>query len=407
MSDPLLSVVIPSKNRADYAVACIQSLLRLSGDLEVVVQDNSETPGLGARLAELADSRIRYEHRPGPLSVIDNCSLGMARARGEYLTLLGDDDGVGGELMAVTRWAARAGIDAVTPSHVAWYVWPDVRFALYGDAFAGTLAVRPFSGRVSEQDPTRGIRRSMREGFQNLLNATDLPKLYYGLVHRRCLSALLAEAGTLFPGVSPDMSVAAALTKYVGRFVSIDYPVFLQGISAKSTAGAGARKEHVGRLEDQAHLPKGCAATWPAELPAVFSVQTVWAQSGLASLRATGRGDLAAGLDLGLVYGMCGTLNRGFWPVILPTYWRAADARGQSRLAAGTALATGVGRTWVIRARYLLGRLARRPWYVGERVESGHRTIAEAAAALDRWVARRGPRPALDGFRAGAEGRPS
>ena len=272
---------------------------------------------------------------------------------------------------------------------MAWYRWPDLRLAHYGAADAGKLIVRPYSGVVTEQDAEAGVRESLHEAFQDLSEAVALPKLYYGIVHRRCLEALQAEAGTIFPGVSPDMSVAIGLSKYVQSFYSVDYPVFLPGSSALSNAGIHGLKQHVGRLEDQAYLPRDCVSTWPAEVPAIFSVQTVWAQSGLAALRATGRADLATQLDLGLLYALTGVLNHGYWGAVLPVYWRTIDAAGQSRLHGAAALASGFVRAWALRARYLAGRLRRAPWYVGEHTEAGLETIAEAVTALETWISRR------------------
>lgn len=396
MSAPLLSVVIPTKDRAGYAVHCLRTLTRLAGDeLEIIVQDNSATADLGRLIAEAGDTRVRYEHRPGALSVIENCERGMARARGEYMSLLGDDDGVASVVLDVARWAAGEGVDALVPSRAAFYVWPDVRYANRGDARGGLLTIRPYTGTVTSQDAEGGVRRSLRLAFQNLIDTVDLPKLYYGMIHRRCIEALRQEAGAVFPGVSPDMSAAIGLSKYVRRFVSVDYPVFLGGISAQSTGGAQARKEHVGRLEDQAHLPRNCVATWPIEVPAVFAVETVWAQSGLAALRATGRSELAETLDLGLLDAMIGELNAGYWPAVLPSYWRAVHARGRSRAGAMLDLASGWVRTWALRARYLTGRLARVPWYVGERTIPNLPTIADASTALEAWVAKRGVHLAL------------
>ncbi|MBI1797659.1 MAG: glycosyltransferase [Candidatus Eisenbacteria bacterium] len=392
MSEPLLSVVIPTKDRARYAMHCLRTLTRLpDDDLEIIVQDNSATDDLGRTIADAGDARVRYEHRPGALSVIDNCELAMARARGTYVTLLGDDDGVSAALMNVTRRAAHDDLDALTPALAARYVWPDVRFKHYGGAYAGTLTVLPYTGRVRVRDAALGARRSLRAAFQDLATNLDLPKLYYGLVHRRAIEALRAEAGGVFPGVSPDMSAAVGLSKYARRFASLDFPVFLPGGSAVSTAGAHARKEHVGRLEDQPHLPRGCAASWPVEVPAVFAVQTVWAQSGLAALRATGRADLAREIDLGFLHAMTGTLNAGFWPVVRASYAAALRARGRSWLRGEADLASGVARTWAIRTRYLVGRLARRPWLVGDHQATGLAFIEDAAAALDAWIARRGP----------------
>jgi hypothetical protein len=394
MSGPLLSVVIPTRDRAGYATRCLSALARLpSVDLEIVVQDNSATDALGRALAaEGADARVRYEHVAGPLSVIENCDLGMGRARGEYVTLLGDDDGVTSALLPATRWAAERGLDALTPGRLAWYVWPDVRFKYYGDRFAGSLTVRPFGGGCTERDARAGVRRSARHAFQDLVDADHLPKLYYGLVRSGCLQALRAETGTFFPGVSPDMAVAVGVSKHVQRFQSLDYPLFVPGSSAKSTAGANAAKQHVGRLEDQPHLPRDCALTWPVEVPAVFAVQTVWAESAIEALRRTGREEELAHFDMGLLHAMCGVLNEGYWWPTLESYRRALRATGVGPLPGALALGSGVARTWALRARSLLGRILRRPWYVGSWTASGLPDIAAAVEVLDERLAS-GARP--------------
>ena len=84
---PLLSIVIPTRNRQEYAASCIRSLLRiLSVDLEVVVQDNSDADELRRHLDRHAiDERLNYTHRSGRVSVIDNCNDGVSRASGQYV----------------------------------------------------------------------------------------------------------------------------------------------------------------------------------------------------------------------------------------------------------------------------------------------------------------------------------
>jgi hypothetical protein len=169
--------------------------------------------------------------------------------------------------------------------------------------------------------------------------------------------------------------------------MSIDYPLFVPGSSAKSTAGAHAAKLHVGRLEDQPHLPRDCVRTWPVEVPAVFAAQTVWAQSAISALRRTGRPEEVAYFDMGLLHAMCGILNAGYWGPTLSSYGRALRATGTGRLRGAAALGSGVARTWALRARALAGRLLRRPWYVGAWQQSGLPDIDAAVGALE---ARRG-----------------
>src|SRR5690348_7711765 len=316
---PLLSVVIPTRNRQEYAESCIRSLLRIqSPDLEVVVQDNSDIDLLGPQLVrERRDERVRFAHRPGRMSVIDNCDHGVSRATGEYVTLLGDDDGMNPEAVEATAWAKEHEVDALIPVRIAIYHWPDVRYRYYGARWAGMLTMKRFSGATIPQDVEAAVRTSARLAFQNLVDCVDLPKLYYGIVRRECLEQLFRATGTYFPGVSPDMAVAMGLSGFVRRAYAVDYPLFVPGTSAKSTAGASAQKKHVGRLEDQAHLPVDCAARWPVTVPPFFAVQTVWAQSAVSALRTTGREAVLEEFDIGLLHAMCAVFNPTYVAVTL------------------------------------------------------------------------------------------
>jgi hypothetical protein len=386
---PVLSILIPSKNRADYAVSCLRALQRIrAGDVEFVLQDNSADDTLGRRVAALGpDPRVMYEHVGGPLSVIDNCNRAMARATGDYVTLVGDDDAATPEIVEAALWARANDLDALTPGRLVQYDWPDVRYKYYGAKGAGDLRIWPFTGRIVERDVTRGVREAAREAFQGLVDTQALPKLYYGLVKRSAFDALQRETGTCFPGVSPDMAAAIGVSRFVSRMRSIDYPIFVPGTSARSTAGANALKRHVGRLEDQPHLPVDCVRTWPAEIPAVFTVQTVWAQSGLSALRATRRDDLAAEFDVALLHAMCGVLNGGHFGLCYEHY---RDWRRQTGQSAGAlAFAGAVARAWLHRARWLVGRLLRRPAYVGAWVRSGVPDIEAAVDVLTGYLQER------------------
>jgi hypothetical protein len=382
---PLLSVVVPTRNRADYARSCLRSLAAIAGELEIVVQDNSSSDELGKWLAvELADARVRYEHLPGRLSVIENCDAAMARARGEFVTLLGDDDSMLPDALAAAAWAADHGVDAVTPAKVAVYHWPDLRYRYYGDRYAGTVSVRRFSGRALARDVEAGVRRFVRGACQSIVDSTTMPKLYYGLVRRDRLSSLRSAAGTWFPGVSPDVAVAVGVSAYVRRLWTVDYPLFLPGSSAASTAGASARKQHIGRLEDQPHLPSDARERWPAQVPPFFAVQTVWAQSGLQALAATNREDLARHFGVARLHGFTAVLNPGYFAATVRHYFGfALPALRRRTLPGAVALAGGVAAAWGLRA----GSLARRAaTVIDPSLVTTIRGLEEVAVAQARTV---------------------
>src|SRR4030067_2467972 len=91
---PLLSIVIPTRDREEYALSCIRPLLRWKSDeTEIIVQDNSCNDSLKKKLSGQIDAEnIRYIHDPIRTSIIDNCDHAMLRVQGGFVTLLGDDD---------------------------------------------------------------------------------------------------------------------------------------------------------------------------------------------------------------------------------------------------------------------------------------------------------------------------
>src|SRR5690554_6825465 len=92
-SNPLVSVITPTYNRADYLPFAVESVLSQSvPDFELIVIDDGSTDGT-AELMEryLADSRIRYlkQENQGQ-SVARN--RGIAEARGQFICFLDSDN---------------------------------------------------------------------------------------------------------------------------------------------------------------------------------------------------------------------------------------------------------------------------------------------------------------------------
>lgn len=93
MPPPLVSVVIPTYQRADLLEEAVRSVLsQTHRELEVLVEDDGSTDGSGTALASLGDGRVSYRRgenvgRPGPVR-----NRGVARARGSLVAFLDSDD---------------------------------------------------------------------------------------------------------------------------------------------------------------------------------------------------------------------------------------------------------------------------------------------------------------------------
>ncbi len=89
------SVVMPTHNRLHLLRDAIETVRRQNySDWEIVVFDNASTDAIGEHLASLADDRIRYARSDEFLPVTSSWNEAIQRARGDYVVLLGDDDGL-------------------------------------------------------------------------------------------------------------------------------------------------------------------------------------------------------------------------------------------------------------------------------------------------------------------------
>jgi glycosyltransferase involved in cell wall biosynthesis len=91
----MFSVVIPTHNRLALLRDAVESVQRQSGaDWECVVFDNASDEPVGDYVASLNDPRIRYERSDDFLPVTASWNRAIDLARGDYVTLIGDDDGL-------------------------------------------------------------------------------------------------------------------------------------------------------------------------------------------------------------------------------------------------------------------------------------------------------------------------
>ena len=298
---PLLSVVIPTRNRVDYVKSAIQSVLRISSpQLQLAVEDNGDSNELEVWLRDnISDRRLVYRYSNSPVTMCENYDRATSLASGEYICLIGDDDGVNPEIVEATRWAKEQDFDALVPSSLINYVWPDLQMTSRGTLEAGELSIRPFTGEITFPDPDAEMLKCVRDAGQNF---HKLPKAYYGIVKKQCMDLVKERTGSYFPGISPDMSAAISIATVVKRICHVDYPLFVPGSSAKSNAGLSGLNKHIGLLRDQPHLPTNCERDWSEIVPVFYSVQTIWAEANVNALSAMGRLDILNKFNIPLLY---------------------------------------------------------------------------------------------------------
>jgi len=332
-SGPVLSIVIPTRNRANYAIATIKGILRISSSrLELVIQDSSDTRTLEELInSSISDSRLRYNYSEPPVSAVANFNIAANMARGEYVCFIGDDDGVSPEIIQAAIWAKANGLDAVRPNLVANYFWPDMYVHAGLERIAGKLFILNFSGKVKFPVEDIEARKCVHHGGLNYLD-TKLPKIYHGIIRKKCLDKVRSLTGEHFKGLSPDIFGALAVSNFVTRMCAIDYPLTISGTSFLSGAGDSAAGKHKGRLEDAPQLRDRYDYQWDVLIPRLYSVQTIWAESAVVALRETNRIDLLNEFNLPLLYAQCVTSHLEFTRIIVSNMYRAFSLMNEGYL---------------------------------------------------------------------------
>lgn len=93
MREPLVSVCIPTRDRAHWLGDALESVFRQTlQDFEIVVFDDASADDTRDVVARWADPRLRYLHRLKPAGVARNRNSCLAAARGRYVAWLDSDD---------------------------------------------------------------------------------------------------------------------------------------------------------------------------------------------------------------------------------------------------------------------------------------------------------------------------
>jgi glycosyltransferase involved in cell wall biosynthesis len=318
---PLISVVIPTRNRSKYLVNSVNTILEKCPTAQIVVSDNSDSDILRELLlVQIATGRVTYDYSSEMRSVIQNFEHAVSLARGDWLMILGDDDSIGPGLAEIVSWASMNQIEAVVPyneSFITSYYWPGVLSKYYGDAYASRLFIWPFTGHVFRVNSIDELKRVSNRFGGNL---GSMPRIYHGLVSRALIDRILKRHGRLFGGVSPDIFSAALISAHSQSTVLVDFPFVIPGTSKSSTAGQGAERVDRLDLRETEHIARfGEGLKWDNRIPEFYSPQTVWAFSLLKALEELP--ELAIKPSYARLYVKCILYCHGYIDLTLATMW--------------------------------------------------------------------------------------
>lgn len=245
MKNSKICVVIPTRERADTLFATLQSCVDQDYEnLEILVCDNFSRDNTKNVVASFRDLRIRYINPGQRLSMSENWEYAMGHVEADYVTVMGDDDGLIpgaiGDLVSLMH--------SHSTSILTWkkveYCWPNHLVS----KLRNYLAI-PLRNRLVEMSSTRTLRHI----YDFKLGYPRGPCIYNSMVSLRHIREILARDGRLFQSVSPDVYSSLALASVVDRYLYSSRPFTINGASAHSN-GTSATRSNVDQSAFQLFL---------------------------------------------------------------------------------------------------------------------------------------------------------
>lgn len=278
--NPLLSIIIATKNREYYCIEAIKSILAInSEELQLTIADNSDSEQIKEFVENISDKRLVYKYDNSPVSFIENFNRCMALATGEYICMIGDDDSVLPVILDIANWAKKNNVDSISTTNLIQYYWPKA-FPGFDD---GLLIFPVIESKIKKIDLQQTIIKLVNKGIVNHYSYS-IPRTYHGLIKRSLMDEIKDRTGNFYGGLSPDIYSSFSLSSIVKNHYDFSLPFTIAGACPKSSTADNLVGKHSGELKDMPHLKNKPDYIWDNNIPKYYSVYTTWCESALKAL---------------------------------------------------------------------------------------------------------------------------
>lgn len=247
MSTPRFSLLIPTRNRLPTLRYALETALaQTHDDYEVVVMDNNCTDGTTEYVESLDNPRLRHMRSDSVLSMSTNWELGLSHCRGQYVSIIGDDDGFMPEAVAYADSAIRnTGAEVLSwEPHNYW--WPDTIVPYQRNMLYVNLNITNDASRV------KSIKR-LESYYRYEVSYSALPQIYSAFVSRKVIDRAIAKTGRYFHTEAPDVYSGIANCWFSDTFIAIERPLCVRGVSGRSNGTAYFMRSRGAEVRDK-HL---------------------------------------------------------------------------------------------------------------------------------------------------------
>jgi glycosyl transferase family 2 len=231
----LFSVVIPTRDRLHLLAEAIQTVLRQPKgvDWELIVFDNGSSQPVREHVEGLRDPRIRFERSDDFLPVTDSWNRALSFATGDYVTVLGDDDGLAPNYFQQLRRI------------IEQFAYPDLLYSAIYQFMHPGVAPWAREGYVSDLKwgfffGERGgpFRLSPAEAHHAVVGSLHLRRNFtynsQAFCFSRALLSRLAPDGDVYQSPFPDYYLANVAIALSRSTVIVPAPLAIAGVSKAS-----------------------------------------------------------------------------------------------------------------------------------------------------------------------------
>lgn len=277
MKNPLISVVVPTKNRYKYLKHLISLVESFKDErIELLIHDNSDD---NSEILEFLSPKklisTNYLYDSDKLSMGENAERGINKCAGEYVCFIGDDDAVCRNIADCAEWMRANDVDVVRPLYLQ-YVWNEDA----GENM-GWVYYDPIKPSYKICNPIKELKKVLNNGVPHF---GEMAKIYHGVVKKSVLEAVQHDCGTLFPGPTPDMSGAVSIAFYTKKYAMINVPVVIPGMSRMVGGGVMGK---VLTLDEVQFITDRDRNNWEEDFPKLWATELIWPDCAMKALRST------------------------------------------------------------------------------------------------------------------------
>jgi hypothetical protein len=231
------SIVIPAREHARTLPYTLQTCLAQEfDDFEIIVADNFSSSPTRQVVMGIADERIRYARSDRLLAMSDSWEFALSQASGEYIILIGADDGLLlHALPEIDRLLRMLGAPVLRWESVC-YNWPDLPVQDHQPPNALLIPLKQANDyyAIHRRDSTAMIQAAAN----SRVSYAELPMLYCSAIHHSLIDRLRTWSGRVINSQCPDIYSSFAFARLTGSYHSVAAPMGINGLSGNSNGVA-------------------------------------------------------------------------------------------------------------------------------------------------------------------------